>query len=190
MTFIKAFRILCVTIGLVAEKIPDGVCVTKIVNGKVISIGDCKKNDGSDIVKQIQKSLQEKQIEKNCDMTYNSKRFKVVLSVKRNVNFIDAQSFCKGHNYKNVANISKRSLIRDQYTRLFGWTGMRHQNGHLIATSGGNILLPTELWYPDKPYLYSEFTNVFVLVYEDSLKSQGLWNNRPSYTAHGAICEK
>nr|XP_039253210.1 cartilage intermediate layer protein 1-like [Styela clava] len=49
-----------------AKKAPDGICVTKLLKGKLVSVGDCQKNDGSDIVNVIKQDLIKKTLEPTC----------------------------------------------------------------------------------------------------------------------------
>nr|XP_039264561.1 uncharacterized protein LOC120340384 [Styela clava] len=75
MIFVKVFCFFLL-IGLsFGKKLPDGVCVTKLVKGKLISVGDCKKGDGSEIANLIKESLAKKQQQK-CDVTYKKKCFR------------------------------------------------------------------------------------------------------------------
>ncbi|XP_077975757.1 uncharacterized protein LOC144431468 isoform X2 [Styela clava] len=61
MEFVKIIFFLSLICGLPAKlKLPAGACVSKIVKGKLVQVGHCKKNDGSEIARLIKKSLDEK----------------------------------------------------------------------------------------------------------------------------------
>nr|XP_039268849.1 uncharacterized protein LOC120343896 [Styela clava] len=47
MDFVKILLFLSLICGLLAEvKLPAGICRSQIVKGKLVQVGDCKKDDG------------------------------------------------------------------------------------------------------------------------------------------------
>ncbi|XP_039249132.2 uncharacterized protein LOC120326844 isoform X2 [Styela clava] len=185
MDFVEILFFISLICGLLAEKkIPTGACVSKIVKGKLVQVGDCEKNDGSD----------------KCDVTYNSRCYRVLLYDTKNVTFNDAESICKSTNNGNPANIYDfdvykllfthvRSVISDR-TRTSLWTGMEYKNNQLLLSSGGAVTLPTEVWYPHHPKNISSHTNVSVHVQKDpGAKNQGILNVAPTQEKRGVFCE-
>ncbi|XP_077975502.1 uncharacterized protein LOC120332253 [Styela clava] len=175
-------------------------CVSKIVNGKLVQVGDCKKNDESDIVRLIKKSRDEKKkAEIKCDVKYDSKCFRIVVYGTLNVTFNDSESICKSMNIGEPANIYNlthlqlllthlRPLIPAGWTWIGIWTGMVYKNNQLLLSSGGSITLATEVWYPDFPDPDASYTNVGVAVFKDPTY-QGIFNETPTFSIHGVICE-
>ncbi|XP_077968224.1 uncharacterized protein LOC120326844 isoform X3 [Styela clava] len=180
MDFVEILFFISLICGLLAEKkIPTGACVSKIVKGKLVQVGDCEKNDGSDIVRLIKKSHDEKAKNK-CDVTYNSRCYRVLLYDTKNVTFNDAESICKSTNNGNPANI----YDFDVYKLLFT------HNNQLLLSSGGAVTLPTEVWYPHHPKNISSHTNVSVHVQKDpGAKNQGILNVAPTQEKRGVFCE-
>nr|XP_039267667.1 uncharacterized protein LOC120342769 [Styela clava] len=179
-----------------------GSCISKIVNGKLVQVGDCKKDDGSEIARLIQKSLEEKKkAEIKCDVTYNSKCFRAVMYGTSNVTFNDAQSICKSTNNGKPANMydptNYQLLVSYLHTLLpagWGfiniWTGMKysHQSNLLSLSSGVSFPIEKEVWIFGYPSSDALQTNIVVRVMND-LGNSGLLNGAPSWTIHGVICE-
>nr|XP_039255399.1 uncharacterized protein LOC120332262 [Styela clava] len=201
MEFVKIVFFISLICGLSAKlKLPAGTCVSKIVNGKLVQVGDCKKNDGSDIVRLIKKSRDEKKkADIKCDVKYDSKCFRIVVYGTRNVTFNDSESICKSMNIGKPANIYNlthyqillshlRPLIPAGWTLIGIWTGMEYKNNQLLLSSGGSITLATEVWHSGYPHTYASYTNVAVGVDKDPTY-QGIFNGIPSLSVHGVICE-
>nr|XP_039255390.1 uncharacterized protein LOC120332253 [Styela clava] len=201
MEFVKIVFFISLICGLSAKlKLPAGTCVSKIVNGKLVQVGDCQKNDGSDIVRLIKKSRDEKKkTEIKCDFKYNSKCFRIVTYDVQNVTFNDSESICKSMNIGKPANIYNlthyqmllthlRPRIPAGWSWIDIWTGMQYKNNQLLLSSGGSITLATEVWYPYYPNLDESWTNVGVAVDKDQTY-QGIFNRIPSWPIHGVICE-
>nr|XP_039255003.1 uncharacterized protein LOC120331899 [Styela clava] len=149
----------------------------------------------------IKESLEKKQQPARiCDVTYNSKCFRVIVSSAQNVSFPDAESICKNRNYKNVANIYDfthyrmmdgriRSMLGEDSWRGV-WTGLRYQNGQLVLTSGKNISFPKEIWYPGYPSSEGKRTNIaFPVRKNPNDEDHGIYNLAPYMEYHGVICE-
>ncbi|XP_039269602.2 uncharacterized protein LOC120344440 [Styela clava] len=203
MDFVEVIFFITLICGLFAEKLPDGVCITKIVNGKLVQVGDCKKNDGSDIFRLIQKNLDEKkQIQDKCNITYNSKCYRVVVYDTLNVTFTHAESICKSMNNGEPSNIYDfqhfnvslsylSSLVTARRKFVSIWTGMEYKNNQLLLSDGKSHSLPAEVWsYPTNPSPDVSLTNVVVAAREGSGRLyQGMSNNKPSATTYGVMCE-
>nr|XP_039255388.1 uncharacterized protein LOC120332252 [Styela clava] len=203
MEFVKIILFLSLFWGLLAElKLPAGTCVSKIVKGKLVQVGDCKKNDGSEIARLIQKSLDGKRkAEGKCDFKYDSKCFQAVVYDAGNVTFNDAESICKSMNIGKPANIYDlahyqmlltylRPLIPATRIWIHIWTGMEYMNNQLLLSSGRNIKLATEVWYPYYyPYPDASYTNIVFYVDNPEVEYQGMFNYLPLYSIHGVICE-
>ncbi|XP_039269713.1 uncharacterized protein LOC120344517 [Styela clava] len=203
MDVVEILFFLSLICGLLAEvKLPAGICRSQIVKGKLVQVGDCEIDDGSDILKLIQKSLDEKKkAEIKCDVTYKTKCFRIVVYDTRNVTFNDAQPICKSMNNGKLANIYDlahyqslrtylRSLIPASSTYKAIWTGMQYKNNQLLLSSGEPTSIATEVWYPGYPKSDASWTNVGVDVNKDpEFSRQGMFNEQPSYSLHGIICE-
>ncbi|XP_077976473.1 uncharacterized protein LOC120340417 [Styela clava] len=204
MEFVKIiFFISLICASLAKIKVPAGACVSKIVNGKLVQVGDCEKNDGSDIARLIKKSRDEKEkAENKCGFTYKAKCYRAVVYAAWNVTFNVAELICKSINGK-LANIYDlkhcqlllpyvRSLIPAGYifTYIHIWTGMEYKNKQLLLSNGTLITIATEVWYPSTPVSDVSRTNVAILVDKDPEDIvQGMSNNQPWFTTNGAICE-
>nr|XP_039255400.1 uncharacterized protein LOC120332263 [Styela clava] len=183
--------------------VSDGTCVSKIVNGKLVQVGECKKNDESEIARLIKKSLDEKKkAGSKCDFKYDSKCFRLVVYDAWNVTFNDAESICKLMYNGKPANIydlthylillsHMRPLIPTGQTYTYIWTGMEYKNNQLLLSSGRNITLATEVWYPGLLHPDASSTNVAVIVYKysENTLDRGLYNGPPSSATNGVICE-
>ncbi|XP_077975193.1 uncharacterized protein LOC144431229 [Styela clava] len=160
-----------------------------------------RKNDGSEIAELIRKNLDaKKKAQKKCDVTYDSKCYRVVVYNMKNVTFNDAKSICKPINNGEPANIYdsshfqlmhafQRTQIIPPRTRMSVWTGMKYSNGKIRLSSGKISSLPFKLWYPGNPSSKRSFTNIGVNVNEDPYFNQGMFNNPPFYKLHGVMCE-
>ncbi|XP_077976375.1 uncharacterized protein LOC120340448 [Styela clava] len=202
MDFVKIILFISLIYGLYAkQKLPAGACVSKIVNGKLVQVGDCEKNDGSDIVRLIKKSRDEKiKAENKCDVTYKKKCYRAVAYDVTNVNFNDAKAICKSMNGKpaNIYDLKHyqlmlpylRSLIPGGWGLIDIWTGMEYKNNQLLLSNGRPITIATEVWYPKSPGSEASWTNVGVYVDKDPENAyQGMINKYPSSSFHGVICE-
>ncbi|XP_077968504.1 uncharacterized protein LOC120345143 [Styela clava] len=202
MDCVKIILFIFLICGLRAElEVPAGSCVSKIVNGKLVQVGDCKKDDGSDIVRLIKKSLDEKKkAEIKCDVTYETKCFRAVVYGTNNVTFNDGISICKSMNGKpaNIYDLAHyqslrtylRSLISASSTHIAIWTGMEYKTNQLLLASGGPTSIATEVWYPGYPQSKASWTNVGVDVNKDpEFSSQGMFNEKPFSSRQGIICE-
>nr|XP_039268407.1 uncharacterized protein LOC120343336 [Styela clava] len=203
MDFVKIILFISLIYGLFAElKVPAGSCVSKIVNGKLVQVGDCKKDDGSEIARLIKRSRDEKKkAQVKCDVTYKSKCFRVVVYTVLNVTVNDGKVICKSMKYGKPANIYDqkhlkllltylRSLIPAGKTTLSIWTGMEYKNNQLFLSSGEPITIATEDWFPTYPKSDALNTNVAVRVDNDPKnKYQRMSNTPPSWTRNGVICE-
>ncbi|XP_077969258.1 uncharacterized protein LOC144422991 [Styela clava] len=199
MDFVKIISFISLICGLRAKlKIPAGACVSKIVNGKLVQVGDCKKDDGSEIARLIKKSLDEKKKnEIKCDITYKSKCFRIVVYSTRNVTFNDGKPICKSMNNGKPANIYDlthfqllarylRSLISAGGRHIQIWTGMEYKNNQLLLSSGEPITIATEKWHPVR---YLSWTRVVVQAYSDPVMEEEMNNRPPSRKSNGVICE-
>nr|XP_039254846.1 uncharacterized protein LOC120331766 isoform X2 [Styela clava] len=202
MSILKTICLLFFVCGIFAEKLTDGVCVTKIVKGKFVSTGDCQKDvDASEIVRMIKRNFEKKQrVESTCDVTYNSKCFRMLVYSVVNITFTDARSLCKNYNYGTVADIYDfshynmlLSRIRSMYSDdlpVAVWTSVRYQDGQLVSTSGENIPIASDIWYPGYPYLDASRTNIAFLARENpNDEAHGIYNVEPSMLYNGVICE-
>ncbi|XP_077969371.1 uncharacterized protein LOC120345060 [Styela clava] len=196
MDFVKIILFISLICGLYAKlKIPAGSCVSKIVNGKLVQVGDCKKDDGSEIARLIQKSLDEKKkAEIKCDVTYKTKCFRVVVYRTDLVTLNDAEKTCKSRNGKpaNIYDLAHyqsllsylRSIIPAGEESIDIWTGMEYKNDQLLQASGEPSTIATEVWFPKYPITHASYTNVVVQVNKDPESSrQGI------YKSPGVICE-
>ncbi|XP_077969386.1 uncharacterized protein LOC144423063 [Styela clava] len=203
MDLIKIILVFSLICGLFAElKVPPGTCRSQIVKGKLVQVGDCKKDDGSDIVRLTQKSLDEKKkAENKCSVIYKTKCFRAVVYGTDNVTFNGAQSVCKSMNNGKLANIYDlthfqsllrylRPMIPAGETSTDVWTGMEYKNNQLLLSSGGPITMTTEVWYPGHPKSYASWSVVSVDINKVPESAyQGMRNTKPSYSRHGVICE-
>ncbi|XP_077976171.1 uncharacterized protein LOC144432034 [Styela clava] len=202
MDFVKIILFISLIYGLYAkQKLPAGACVSKIVNGKLVQVGDCEKNDGSDIVRLIKKSRDEKiKAENKCDVTYKKKCYRAVVYDVANVTFTDAKAICKSMNGKaaNIYDLKHyqllipylRSLIPAGEPGMYIWTGMEYKNNQLLLSNGRPITIATEVWHPSYPGSEASRTNVGVGVDKDPESAyQGMFNVPPSYRTYGVICE-
>ncbi|XP_077975756.1 uncharacterized protein LOC144431468 isoform X1 [Styela clava] len=118
-----------------------------------------------------------------------------------NVTFNDAEPICKSMNIGKPANIYDlthyqmllthlRPLIPAGRKNTYIWTGMKYKNNQLLLSSGENITLATEVWYPAYPRSDTSYTNVGVAVSKyPEYTYQGIWNINPSWSFHGVICD-
>ncbi|XP_077970123.1 uncharacterized protein LOC144424572 [Styela clava] len=198
MDFVKiVFFITLICCLLAAKKIPAGACVSKIVNGKLVQVGDCEKNDGSEIARLIKKSLDEKEkASRGCGVIYNSKCFRAVMYKTQNITFNDARSICKSMNNRIPANIHDfehyqmlltylRSMIPAGRISIFIWTGMQYKNNQLL----GGEALPNEVWIDSYPKSATSWTNVALSINKDENADQGIFNVPSHYLRFGVICE-
>nr|XP_039265507.1 uncharacterized protein LOC120341128 [Styela clava] len=135
----------------------SGVCVIKLVKGKLVSVGDCQKNDGSEIARLMKRDLKMKQ-KGRCDILYKSKCFHAIVYPTHNANFEDAQTACEKHKWKlgNVYDVMNYLLLQDFFVTMIPadqslinvWTGMTYTNGNLRLTSGKEATFPEQLWKP------------------------------------------
>ncbi|XP_039259340.2 uncharacterized protein LOC120335786 isoform X1 [Styela clava] len=202
MDFVKIILFISLICGLLAEiKVPAGSCVSRIVNGKLVQVGDCKKDDGSEIARLIQKSLDEKKrAELKCDVTYKLKCYRAVVYDAKNVTFNDAEPICKSMN-GNLANVYDGAhlqlwrtylhpLIPAGQTWINIWTGMEYKDNQLLLSNGEPITNATEVWDPHYPDSDTSRTNVAVIVVKNEASEyQGLGNIDPGWVRHGVICE-
>ncbi|XP_077975508.1 uncharacterized protein LOC120332235 [Styela clava] len=182
-------------------KLPAGSCVSKIVNGKLVQVGDCQKNDGSEIARLIKKNLDVKKKPKNkCDVTYDLKCYRIFVTDTKNITVRDAEAICKSKNSGKPANIYdeahfqklhafQRTQIIAPWKKTSVWTGMKYKNGRLQFSNGGTSSLPSSVWFPGNPSRKSSFTNVGVSVNKDPAADQGMFNNPPYYSLYGVMCE-
>nr|XP_039265734.1 uncharacterized protein LOC120341307 isoform X2 [Styela clava] len=199
MIFVKVFCLFFFIGSMFGKKLPDGVCVTKLVKGKFVSVGDCKKGDGSEIANLMKESLTKKQQHK-CDVTYKKKCYRAVVYVLANVTLNNAESTCESMNGKpaNIYDLKHyqlllpylRSVIPAGRTYIEIWTGMEYKNNQLLLSNGIPITIATEVWYPNFPISDTFRTNVGVRIrkYLESA-NQGMFNDPPSSSFHGVICE-
>nr|XP_039258175.1 uncharacterized protein LOC120334743 [Styela clava] len=199
MIFVKVFCLFFFIGFMFGKKLPDGVCVTKLVKGKLVSVGDCKKGDGSEIANLIKESLAKKQQHK-CDVTYKEKCFQAVVYDVWNITFNNAEPTCESMNGKpaNIYDLKHyqlllpylRSLMPACRTYIYIWTGMEYKNNQLLLSNGRPITIATEVWVPNYPVSEASWTNVGVRVNKDpGYAYQGMINDPPSYTNNGVICE-
>nr|XP_039249131.1 uncharacterized protein LOC120326844 isoform X1 [Styela clava] len=198
MDFVEILFFISLICGLLAEKkIPTGACVSKIVKGKLVQVGDCEKNDGSDIVRLIKKSHDEKAKNK-CDVLYNSRCYRVLLYDTKNVTFNDAKLICESMNDGKPANMYDFAVYKLLLTHVRSvisggtsiWTGMEYKNNQLLLSSGGAVTLPTEVWLPHYPKSTASRRNVAVYVKKNSdEKDQGILNVAPIQEKRGVFCE-
>ncbi|XP_039265808.2 uncharacterized protein LOC120341382 [Styela clava] len=202
MDFVKIIFFISFTCVLPAEqKLPAGTCVSKIVKGRLVQVGDCEKNDGSEIARLIKKSLVEKKTAGNeCGVIYDSKCFRSVLYNVTNVTFVDAEPICKSMNYGIPANIYDlahyqlvlpylRSLIPVGEESAHIWTGLEYKNNQLLLSNGGPFIIETEVWNPTFPKNTTWRTNVALRIDNIPNRSQGIYNTPPTADTAGVICE-
>nr|XP_039255373.1 uncharacterized protein LOC120332235 [Styela clava] len=140
MSFVKILFFISLVCGLYAElKLPAGSCVSKIVNGKLVQVGDCQKNDGSEIARLIKKNLDEKKKPKNkCDVTYDFKCYRIFVTDTKNITVRDAEAICNSKNSGKPANIYdeahfqklhafQRTQIIAPWKKTSVWTGMKYK---------------------------------------------------------------
>ncbi|XP_077976447.1 uncharacterized protein LOC144411751 isoform X2 [Styela clava] len=200
MDFVKIILFISLIYGLYAkQKLP--ACVSKIVNGKLVQVGDCEKNDGSDIVRLIKKSRDEKiKAETKCDVTYKKKCYRAVVYEVQNVTVNDIEAICKSKNGKpaNIYDLKHyqlllpylRSLMPAGQTWIEICTGMEYKNNHLLLSDVRPITIATEVWYPNYPRSTASLTNVGVRIAEDPESAyQGMFDHPPSLSFQGVICE-
>nr|XP_039249132.1 uncharacterized protein LOC120326844 isoform X2 [Styela clava] len=183
MDFVEILFFISLICGLLAEKkIPTGACVSKIVKGKLVQVGDCEKNDGSD----------------KCDVLYNSRCYRVLLYDTKNVTFNDAKLICESMNDGKPANMYDFAVYKLLLTHVRSvisggtsiWTGMEYKNNQLLLSSGGAVTLPTEVWLPHYPKSTASRRNVAVYVKKNSdEKDQGILNVAPIQEKRGVFCE-
>ncbi|XP_077976140.1 uncharacterized protein LOC120340383 [Styela clava] len=135
-----------------------------------------------------------------CDVTYKKKCYRAIVYDVPNVTFTDAKAICKSMNGKpaNIYDLKHyqlllpylRSLIPAGWTYINIWTGMEYKNNQLLLSNGRPITIATEVWFPSYPGSDTFRTNVGVRVDKDQgYAYQGMFNNSPSYTTNGVICE-
>ncbi|XP_077976083.1 uncharacterized protein LOC120341128 isoform X1 [Styela clava] len=174
----------------------SGVCVIKLVKGKLVSVGDCQKNDGSEIARLMKRDLKMKQ-KGRCDILYKSKCFHAIVYPTHNANFEDAQAACKKHKWKlgNVYDVMNYLLLQDFFVTMIPadqslinvWTGMTYTNGNLRLTSGKEATFPEQLW---KPYSNTQWTNVVFAVRKVRKKNtRDIFNIAPDWEYNGVLCE-
>ncbi|XP_077971507.1 uncharacterized protein LOC144425759 [Styela clava] len=199
MNFFEMLYFVSLICGLLAElKLPPGSCVSKIVNGKLVQIGDCKKDDGSEIARLIQKSLDEKKkTQLKCGVTYNSKCYIAVVYDERNVTIKDAEAICTSMNIGKPANIYSLThqklllsyiqpmMSKNEYRKV--WTGMEFKNSLILLSSGETSTLPPKAWFPGHPSRQSEYVGVHVQ--NPDAIHQGLIDETLEDVLHGVICE-
>ncbi|XP_039250613.2 uncharacterized protein LOC120328244 [Styela clava] len=137
------------------------------------------------------------QANENCGVVYNSKCFRAIVYVMKNVTSSDAESLCE-NKLANIEDVTHYNLLRDYLrpmipdgeTFLWVHTGMTYKNGQLYSTTGQAMSLPTEVWFPVTPYVDASFTTVVVRVSRNPESIyQGIFNERPSIEVNGVICE-
>nr|XP_039270402.1 uncharacterized protein LOC120345079 [Styela clava] len=202
MYFVKLVYLITLICGLFAKKLPAGSCVSTIKNGKLVQVGNCQKNDGSEIARLIKKSLDEKkQIQTECGVVYNSKCYRAIAYKIDNVTLKDAKLICKSLNYGKPANIYDLTHYNLLHTYLLSvvpagllgtdvFTGMQYKNNQLLLTNGEAVTLPPEVWYPDNPKSHVTHTSVGIVVNKDpDNKLQGVFTGTPSWPEFGVVCE-
>ncbi|XP_039248842.2 uncharacterized protein LOC120326589 isoform X2 [Styela clava] len=182
MEFFKIIFFISLIGGYLAEIIvPAGACVSKIVNGKLVQVGNCEKNDGSDIIRLIKKSRDDKKkAENKCDVTYKKKCYRIVVYDRQNINLNKAESICKSMNGK-LANIydlkhyqllrtHQRSMIPAGRSGIATWTGMKYKNNQLLLSSGEPITIAKEVWFYTFPESTTSNTKVAVYVRKETVQ--------------------
>ncbi|XP_077974393.1 uncharacterized protein LOC144430357 [Styela clava] len=207
MKFVKIiFFISLICVFRAKIKVPAGSCVSKIVNGKLVQVGDCKKNDGSEIARLIKKSLDEKKKtesddEDKCGFKYDSKCYRAVVYATYNVTLDVAEPTCKSMKIGKPANIYDlahykllipylRSLIPSGRTWSYIWTGMEYKKNQLLQSNGVPITIASEVWQHGDPHTDASDIYVGVRVVKDpESKYQGMFNRTPDLRTHGVVCE-
>ncbi|XP_077975148.1 uncharacterized protein LOC144431195 [Styela clava] len=159
------------------------------------------KNDGSDIVRLIKKSRDEKEkAENKCDVIYKKTCYRVVVYDVKNVTFNEAEPICKSKKNGKLANIYDlahyqsllsyiRSIVPSGKTDTSLWTGMEYKK-RLLLSDGRPITIATEVWFPLYPSWDASWTIVAVVVNkEPKNKYQGIFNDESSSQHYGVICE-
>nr|XP_039272705.1 sushi, von Willebrand factor type A, EGF and pentraxin domain-containing protein 1-like [Styela clava] len=132
-----------------------------------------------------------------CGVVYNSRCFRAIVYDAWNVTLSVAESICE-NKLANIYDVTHYNLLQD-YLRpmipdgrpfIYVRTGMNYTNGQLYSTTGQAMSLPTEVWYLGYPNPDPSSTSVVVHVNRDPENIyQGIFNDYPSSTYHGAICE-
>ncbi|XP_039262368.2 uncharacterized protein LOC120338423 [Styela clava] len=204
----KICALLLAVAGISSSKEPpDGVCVRKLVNGKLVSVGSCENDNGQDIMDEIRARLEEtkrkerekleesKRLEReNCDVMYNSKCFIFIRSTTR---YDAAKALCTkiGGQLANIYDQIHYKKIED-YLRtkttyvLYVWTGLVYQNRKLYLNTGQEVTFPIEYWYGGNktPTDDSSWTRTNLYVSEDPT-SRGIAVPPPTSEAYGPLCE-
>nr|XP_039262367.1 uncharacterized protein LOC120338422 [Styela clava] len=191
------------------ENVPDGVCVRKLVNGKLVSVGSCENDNGQGIMTEIRSRLEEtkrkererieesKRLEReNCDVMYDSKCFIFIRSTTR---YDAAKALCTNIGGQ-LANIYDQTHYKkvENYLRtktnyvLYVWTGLVYQNRKLYLNTGQEVTFPIEYWYGRNktPTDDPTSTRTHLYVSEDPSSSlRGIAVPPPTSEAYGPLCE-
>nr|XP_039264264.1 uncharacterized protein LOC120340077 [Styela clava] len=126
-----------------------------------------------------------------CNVTYNSKCFRVIIYGKTNVTLSVAKSFCE-NKLANIYDLTHLKKLKDYlYTiiphgrsRIGVRTGMTYKNGQLYSTKNQTASLTKYLrTYSD------ESSTVVVRVDRKSTYREGIITVPPFWQYYGAICE-
>nr|XP_039263937.1 uncharacterized protein LOC120339797 isoform X2 [Styela clava] len=131
-----------------------------------------------------------------CDVTYNSKCFRVIVYDKLNVTLNVAKSLCE-NKLANIYDLTHLNLLKDYLRPLIpderSWfgvcTGMSYKNGQLYSANDQVMSLSNETWAASFPNSDVLRTTVSVRVYNDPGNNEGIFNYRPDWLNFGAICE-
>nr|XP_039262277.1 uncharacterized protein LOC120338356 [Styela clava] len=184
------------------EKVPDGVCVRKLVNGKLVSVGSCEENSGGDIINEIKKRVQGQNVKMgNCDVMYKSKCFKYVPALSgAYFKFDAAKGLCTGigGKFANIYDVTHyrliesylRTKIKPSWSVIYVWTGLSYQNQKFFLSTGEEVNFPPEYWYDQTPKNDPTWTRTHLYVSKDLNSSiKGIAVPPPTSDAYGALCE-
>ncbi|XP_077970715.1 uncharacterized protein LOC120348563 [Styela clava] len=96
----------------VATRFANGICVTKIMEGKIVTQGDCEVDNEHDILQEIRNNIAKKQHGENCHFVYNSKCFREIFQ-DISINFNQAQTTCEsiGGKPANIHDMEHYNMI-------------------------------------------------------------------------------
>nr|XP_039262278.1 uncharacterized protein LOC120338357 [Styela clava] len=184
------------------EKVPDGVCVRKLVNGKLVSVGSCEENNGRDIINEMKKRVQDQAVKMgNCDVMYKSKCFKYIpASYAVDQKYDAAKGLCEGIGGKlaNIYDVTHYKLIESylrsklQWSLFYVWTGLTYRNNKLFLTTGEEVTFPIEYWYGKTTNQGSDptWTRTHLYVSKDPNSGlKGIAAPPPTSDAAGPLCE-
>nr|XP_039262273.1 uncharacterized protein LOC120338354 [Styela clava] len=208
--WMKICALLLALVGIsISKESPDGVCVRKLIKGKLVSVGSCENNNGQGVIDEVRARLEatkrrererledsKRPVRENCGVLYNSKCFIYIPSVTK---YDAAKALCTniGGQLANIYNQIHYKLIED-YLRtkttyvLYAWTGLIYRNEKLYLSTGQEVTFPLEYWYGKTKNQGSDpnVTRTHLYVSEDPNSStRGINVPPPTAQAYGPLCE-